>query len=291
MTDHTSSLRAALAVAMMCSLLSGCKTTEEGADAKKKNGTDEPAGSGMELSMLLSMSYSEAAALSPKKLELPPFYKIAADEIEVTKSDKEGRPLKARAKGKVFIQMDYREPATALCQEALIGDDEVILRGKPVLQRGGSVVEGLNDFTVFYMLGTRLRVIGMHKLTNEGEIAELEKSSYNGGGGSIRLPSFRDSWEQGPNPLLPPLTPGAVPDSIRQELQKAAEAEMLLQQTREAAGPPQMREGTIPPPPVRPLSAEEKNQEEKTAEKKDPLPAKKNDKKSEDAVEKEKKAE
>jgi hypothetical protein len=253
---------------MMCLLLPGCESASEGGpDEKKQEGKDDAAsGGGMDLSMLLTMSYTEAAALSPRKLEMAPFYKIAADEIEVTKTDKDGKPRKVRAKGKVFIQMDYLEPAIALCQEALIGEDELILRGKPVLQRGGSVIEGLNDYTVFYMLGTRLRVIGLHKLTNQGEIAAQESSGA--------MPYYRHSWEQGPNPLLPPLTPGAVPDSIRQELQKAAEAEMLLQQTREAAGPAQVREGTPPPPmPPPPASKDEKKSGEPAPDKKDPPPA------------------
>lgn len=208
--------------------LASCESTKTDGTPEEA-GKTEPAAGGMDLSMLLSMSYKEAAALSPQKMELPPFFKVAADGIEVTHRTREGAPRKLKATGKVFIQMDYRESAVALCQEALIGDDEVILRGKPVLQRGGSVVEGLDDSTVFYMLGTKLRVIGLHKLTNHGEIAAMEAPTLG-------------PWEQGPNPLLPPLTPSVVPDSIRQELQKAAEAEMLLQQTRRDSGAAKSRE-------------------------------------------------
>jgi hypothetical protein len=45
------------------------------------------------------------------------------------------------------------------------------------------------------------------------------------------------NWAQGPNLLLPPLTENAVPSSIRDSMQQAAEAEMLHQQTRELYGP------------------------------------------------------
>lgn len=211
--------------------LACCESTKTDGDAAKEgeDAKTELAAGGMDLAMLLSMSYQEAAALSPQRMDLPPFFRVAADQIEVTHRTKEGAPRKLKATGKVFLQMNYRESAVALCQEALIGDDEVILRGKPVLQRGGSVVEGLDDSTVFYMLGTKLRVIGLHKLTNHGEIAAMD------------VPTL-GPWEQGPNPLLPPLTPSVVPDSIRRELQKAAEAEMLLQQNRRDAGAAKMRE-------------------------------------------------
>ena len=241
--------------------LACCESTKTGEEAGKEgeDSKTEPAPGGMDLSMLLSMSYQEAAALSPQRMELPPFFKVAADQIEVTHRTKDGAPRKLKATGKVFLQMNYRESAVALCQEALIGDDEVILRGKPVLQRGGSVVEGLDDSTVFYMLGTKLRVIGLHKLTNHGEIAAME------------VPTL-GPWEQGPNPLLPPLTPSVVPDSIRREMQKAAEAEMLLQQNRRDAGAAKMREpaGEKPPKEATEKAATDKAATDKAATDKAP---------------------
>jgi hypothetical protein len=176
-----------------------------------------------DLSFLLSMSYVEAKSISTQQLEFPPFVKIAADSIEVFKYTADGKPRKARARGKVFVEMDFGEPAKALCQEAYITEDEIILRGSPILQRGGSMVEGLDESTIFYMFGTSLRVIGLHKVSNQSEITSL-------------LPAL-GSWAQGPNPLLPPLTEGAVPSSIRDSMQRAAEAELLHQQTREIYGP------------------------------------------------------
>lgn len=176
-----------------------------------------------DLSFLLSMSFTEAKSISTQQLEFPPHLKIAADSIEVFKYGPDGKPRKARARGKVFIEMNYNEPAKALCQEAFINEGEVILRGSPILQRGGSMVEGLDESTIFYMFGTSLRVIGLHKVNNQNEIASV-------------LPAL-GTWAQGPNPLLPPLTESAVPANIRDSMQRAAEAEMLHQQTREMYGP------------------------------------------------------
>lgn len=179
--------------------------------------------------MLLGMTYAEAAAISPQKLEVPPFFKVAADEIEVVRRHKDGSPRSVRAKGKVFLQIDFREPGTALCQEAYFGDEEVILRGHPILKRGASVVEGVASSTVFYIYGLRLRVIGQHRVTNEGQILT---SSPDLNPASMKLGSWGRSYEGGPNPLLPPLSPTSVPENLRLEMQKAAEAEAVLQRAR-----------------------------------------------------------
>lgn len=198
-------------------------------DAAKKD--DKPADTGeppVDVSFLLSMSFNEAKTLSAHTIEVAPFYKIAADEIEVTRTHADGTPRRVRAKGRVFIEMNYLEPAKALCQELLVSEDEVILRGKPVLQRGGSTLEGIEDYTVFYMFGTRLRAIGAHRLTNVGQLMT--------GPDGLPLPML-GAWTDAPNPLLPPLTESAVPDNIRAELMRAAEAEMLHQQTRAHFGP------------------------------------------------------
>ena len=141
--------------------------------------------------------------------------------------------------------MNFSEPAKALCQEAFITQDEIILRGSPILQRGGSMVEGLDDSTIFYLFGTSLRVIGLHKVSNQTEIAAL-------------MPTL-GSWAAGPNPLRPPLTESAVPSSIRDSMQRAAEAEMLHQKTRELYGPAQ--EG--PPPAPVPLIPETETEKPK----------------------------
>ncbi|MBL9180461.1 MAG: hypothetical protein JNM65_20535 [Verrucomicrobiaceae bacterium] len=197
----------------------------------------------LDLSFLLSMSFVEAKSISTQQLEFPPYLKIAADSIEVFKYTADGKPRKARARGKVFIEMNFSESAKALCQEAFITEDEIILRGTPILQRGGSMVEGLDESTIFYMFGTSLRVIGLHKVTNQTEMASL-------------LPAL-GTWAQGPNPLLPPLTESAVPSSIRDAMQRAAEAEMLHQKTREIYGPatPPSADSPSATPPAAPEKA------------------------------------
>ncbi|MDZ4405958.1 hypothetical protein [Prosthecobacter sp.] len=187
-----------------------------------------------DLSFLLSMSFTEAKSISTQQLEFPPYLKIAADSIEVFKYSADGKPRRARARGKVFVEMNFSEPAKALCQEVFITEDEIILRGSPILQRGGSMVEGLDDSTIFYLFGSSLRVIGLHKVSNQTEVTSL-------------LPAL-GTWAQGPNFLLPPLTESAVPSSIRDAMQRAAEAEMLHQKTREIYGPAQQDTPPAPQP-------------------------------------------
>ena len=236
----------------------GSKTdpTEEKDAKDKKDGEEkkgEDASAAVDVSFLLSMSFNEAKTLSAQTIEFPPFYKVAADSIEVTKTNADGTPRRVRAKGRVFIEMNFLEPAKGLCQELLLSDDEVILRGKPVLQRGGSTIEGMDDYTVFYMFGAKLRVIGTHRLTNPGQLAV-------GGFDASGLPTL-GAWTDSPNPLLPPLTESDVPAQVRAELQRAAEAEMLHQQTRAEFGPAEV-------PTTKPEEKKDEKKEEKPADKK-----------------------
>lgn len=238
-----------LATALLCV---GCASVHNSATADKS----KPQTTGSkditlvksptDLSFLLSMSFVEAKSISTQQLEFPPYLKIAADSIQVFKYSPDGKPLKARARGKVFIEMDFNEPAKALCQEAYITEGEIILRGSPILQRGGSMVEGLDESTIFYLFGTSLRVIGLHKVNNQSEIASV-------------MPTL-GNWAAGPNPLLPPLTESAVPSTIRDSMQRAAEAEMLHQKTRELYGP-----ADTPPPTVTPAKPEKESEKPKPA--------------------------
>lgn len=191
-------------------------------------GTDT---SPVDLSFLLSMDFNEAKSLSGHSLDLGANGRVAAESIEVVKMDKEGRPKKVRAKGKVYLESGAQDSAKILCQEAYISGDEAVLRGKPILQRGGTIIEGLADDTVFYFLGTRLRVIGLHRVTNP----------------SAMLAAVPDlgPWTAGPNPLLPALNESAVPVNIREEMLKAAEAEAVLQQHRQDA----LQQPEAPPAP------------------------------------------
>lgn len=177
------------------------------------------------LPFLLSMDFQEASAISKQHESVGPHLKVAADEITVLRRDAKGQLRKLRATGHVFVQLDHDvHGGHALCQEALISDEDLILRGHPLLQRGLSIVEGLSDVTVFYMLGgNRLRAIGPHKLTNPDQMSPSAPAMV--------------AWQNGPNPLLPPLDAGVVPEAVRAEMQKAAEAEAVLQKSRAGMAP------------------------------------------------------
>ncbi len=177
------------------------------------------ASSNPELLFLLSMSFDEAKAISAQSIEMPMGVKIAADSIEILKQDGDNKAKKVRAKGRVYLEQGGGDDvAKILCQEAYISSWEIVLRGKPIIQRGGSTIEGLSDRTVAYMLGSRLRVIGTHRLTNQDSMLAM-------------LPDL-GPWTGGPNPILPPLSEDSVPMDIRSQMLKAAEAEAVLQQTR-----------------------------------------------------------
>jgi len=174
-----------------------------------------------DVGFLLSMNYDEAKKLSPQSLIIPPFYKVSADEITVLKRTEAGQPLRVRAKGHVFLQIDFRDQLIALGQEAYIASGgEIIMRGKPLLKRGRSVVEGLSDYTVFYIRGLRLQVIGSHRLAKQEAPVVVPVE----GGRDRKMPSWnvtpnwQRSWQDGPNPILPALSPEDVPPSMRTNL-------------------------------------------------------------------------
>ncbi len=179
----------------------GCGSTGEkkDADADPTNPNAKPAdGDHVNVGFLLTMTFDEAKKMSTASDTFPPFYKVAADEVKVSRTD-DNKPKRLQAKGRVFLQIDFREQLNALAQEALITPNEVILRGKPLLKRGRTVVEGLNDTTVFYVRGVDLQVIGKHRITSEKEVT----------------PTWTRSWKEGPNPLLPALRPEDVPKEMR----------------------------------------------------------------------------
>jgi len=231
----------ALAAGMMfcaCQTKTDSEDSETGevktVKAGKKGLAAEVGSSGGDLSFLMTMSWAEAKSISAQSMEIPPFFRVAAEMIEVVKSAPDGRPLGVRAKGNVFIEMLFKDVGRVLCREAYISEQEVIMRGKPMLQRGGSVVEGVDDLTVFYMLGPKLRVIGRHRLNNESQM--IAAASGDGGvkrGGSTgfaNLPGMAPAlpltgpWGGGPNPLLPPLSPASVSDEVRAQMRAEADS-------------------------------------------------------------------
>jgi hypothetical protein len=193
-----------LLAATCCAAVVGCQTAQKKSDANSAGSDGAGQDAAVNVSFLLSMTWNEATKLSAQHLEIPPYYKVAADEVRVLKSDDAGNPLKVRAKGHVFMQVEFGERLTSLGQEAYIQrGGELIMRGKPLLKRGRSLVEGLSDTTVFYIQGTRLQVVGLHRLTRQDD------------SGAYVLPAWSQSWKHGPNPMLPALSPGDVPKGLR----------------------------------------------------------------------------
>ena len=171
-----------------------------------------------DVSELLGMSFEEATLISPQHIDVPYLPKVAADNIEVLRKFADGKPRKIRAKGRVFMEFN-QDHARALCDEALVDGADIIMRGRPILQRGGSTVEGLSDVTVFYLLGPNVRVVGQHRVTNLKGLAGTTP------------------WQGGSGSLLPPLDSSDIPASVRDEMRKAAEAEAQLQRSRVGVPP------------------------------------------------------
>lgn len=253
-------------------ILCACQTKPEGEatnegdlpavkTSKKKGLAGELETSGADLSFLMTMNWAEAKAISAQSLEIPPFFRVAAETIEVVKSAPDGRPQAVRAKGNVFIEMLFKDVGRVLCREAYISEQEVIMRGRPLLQRGGSVVEGVDDLTVFYMVGPKLRVIGRHRLNNESQMLAAASSESLvkrvAGTGFASLPAaapvlpLSGPWSAGPNPLLPPLSPASVSDEVRKQVRAEAEAVevMPLEPPSEVLNPPTLQETPIPTQP------------------------------------------
>ena len=182
-----------------------------------------------EVLILSTMNFEEAKRLTPNQLEMPPFFKVAAEKIVVLSENADGTPRRVRARGKVYLEVSFREPARILCHEAYLSEDEVIVRGRPILQRGGSTIEGMDEYTVFFMYGAKVRVIGNHRVITDAQILAQHDTeaafgrTSTGGSGPLDVP-FRPSplpngpWSMGPNPLLPPLSPADVPAQIRREV-------------------------------------------------------------------------
>jgi hypothetical protein len=251
----TQSLLLITCAVMVCQ----CKTvTEEDKASEKKTKEEKPApavsDSGMDLSFLLSMSYAEACKITKSKAELRDM-RVAADNIEIIKIGPNGKPSKLRAKGQVFLEISQPngERATAFAQEALVSNFEAILRGRPLLQRGNSLLEGVNDSTVFYIFGSELRVLGIHRATTAEEMVseseqqtqkdkkQKDSSSKPVGKFSTKdlgLPSWQEGWQNGPNPLLPPLDSSVVPDAVRKSAQGDSLLPLEYEPLPEADSPP-----------------------------------------------------
>ncbi len=239
--------------AMIASAASSCKMLDKLSAGAKDEGTE---GTGdVDVDFLLSMTYEEACAITASKGEVPGVAKIAADSVEIVKVGKNGEVKGMRARGHVFLRMDsHGDPATALSQEAYVTDREVILRGRPILKRGGALLEGLTDLSVFYAFDDQVRAIGRHRVRSglsterppeesAAIIANIRKNvkpskESSTPGEKSEPPKLPDvgPWRAGPNPLLPPLDDTAVPEDIRAQMRKQAEAEAVLQNSKTKPG-------------------------------------------------------
>jgi hypothetical protein len=190
-----------------CAVIAGCQATKtESETGANKTAASDGAADSVNVNFLLSMTWNEAKTINPQHLEIPPFYKVAADEVKVLRTGPTGQPLRVRARGRVFMEVDFKEKLIALGQEAYIeSNGELIIRGKPLLKRGRSLVEGLEDTTVFYIQGTRLQVVGRHRLSKQQTAGESFPVA----------PTWPRSWKAGPNSLLPALSPDALPSELR----------------------------------------------------------------------------
>jgi hypothetical protein len=183
------------------------------------------------------MSYDEASLISQAQGQVPGVARVAADNVEIIKTGPYGTASVLRATGHVFMETEGSgDNATALSQEAYITEDEIILRGRPVLKRGRGLVEGLADHTVFFVFDNQIRAIGLHKVKNsppmerrqeeaEAIMAKLKKTPAKPGQKTAPPPPHLPDvgpWKVGANPLLPPLDDTAVPDDVRNEMRSKA---------------------------------------------------------------------
>jgi len=184
-----------------------CSSTPKTAEQNKDGETGHPSAASGEMIYLLGMNYEEAKAISAQSLETASGARIAADNIQVLKKDKQDRPIRIRAKGKVFIDMGAQDETKVLCQEAEINNNEATLRGKPVMRRGGRMIEGLEDKTVVYYVPRKsLKVTGAHRLSTEDPMLASVPGSMAMMPSVVTTMPTVSSWTAGPNLILPGLT-------------------------------------------------------------------------------------
>lgn len=119
---------------------------------------------------LLEMSFDEAKALSPQHAEVGQ-YRVAGDSVEVLKKDDEGKALKVKAKGHVFIEINLPDRATALCDEATISVDEAMLYGGPIMMQSSRVAKSSSESTAF-RITDHLRVQGRFEMIKPEDLMQ-----------------------------------------------------------------------------------------------------------------------
>lgn len=119
---------------------------------------------------LLEMGFDEAKAISSQHAQVGELFRVAGDTVEVLKKDAEGKPLKVRAKGHVFVEMPLMNRATALCEEATITVRDAHLKGNPMLKQAARVARSTSKNTTFWVTD-RLEVRGRFDLVKLDEHA------------------------------------------------------------------------------------------------------------------------
>ncbi|TDU81712.1 hypothetical protein EI77_01022 [Prosthecobacter fusiformis] len=125
---------------------------------------------------LLEMHYEEAKAISPQCAEVGSIFRVAAENVEVLKTDKNGKPSKVRATGHVFLDTTLPERASGLCQEAIITSQEARLIGSPIMMYRGEVAKATSESTSFWVTN-RLQVNGPFKMITREDLMQSLMSS------------------------------------------------------------------------------------------------------------------
>lgn len=220
--------RSGLLPAFICCLwLAGCATLEvqepepgdldQGRVMVETADTDELSGSGemapsvaalmdrRDLALLVSMTFDEAAAISPASVEVGTVYRVAADEIEILARDRRGDPTQVVARGRVFVELRREEVMVALAERAEVGRRALVLRGRPLLARGQSVLAGESGAT-FTVTGDALRVSGEHEVIRRDQLVSDGSRLLAGtGGGASGGRAVTGSYRIDEEFELPPL--------------------------------------------------------------------------------------
>ena len=120
---------------------------------------------------LLEMGFDEAKAISAPSADVGSQFRVAADQIEVLKADAEGKPLKVKATGHVFVEMNIGDRATALCEEAEITAQQAVFKGRPLLMQNSQVAKATHPATTFRVTDF-LKVSGDFEFIRPAEVMQ-----------------------------------------------------------------------------------------------------------------------
>ena len=115
------------------------EVSEDGTRAS--SGTPDDFGDSVDINFLSTMTYVDAASMASQSMELPPYFRVAAENITHPRLGQGEELTEFTATGNVYLEVDFADPVSALCQEAAVNMQEVVLRGRPVLRRGQSIIE------------------------------------------------------------------------------------------------------------------------------------------------------